>query len=107
MWPLALPLRRHRATIQSPPSPAPALPEVIIPAFLFLLFCKITPSALRVPFCLPEAPRLVPGGGVPWGGAACWGAGSPPRVGDALAVELLWGALGQHQDAGAEAERGW
>lgn len=63
MRPFALPLQRHRATIQTPLSPALALPEVIIPAFLFLLFCKITLSAS--PFFSPRLPDIVLGGNVP------------------------------------------
>lgn len=82
-----------------PPSPALALPEVIIPAFLFLLFCKITLSAS--PLVSTRLPDIVLGGNVPWGQGGR-GAGSPPWV----AAELLWGgprtALGQRQSTGGE-----
>lgn len=56
MWPPALSLCQHRATIQIPQ----ALLEVTIPAFLFLLFCKIIPLGSLHPLLSPTGlPDLV------------------------------------------------
>lgn len=72
MWPLALPLRRHRATIQIP---SQALPEVTIPAFLFLLFCKIIPLCSLRPLLSPtRLPDLVSLAGVLREEPVCLGA---------------------------------
>lgn len=107
MWPLALPLRRHRATIQIP---SQALPEVTIPAFLFLLFCKIIPLCSLRPLLSPtRLPDLMSLAGVLREEPVCLGA---------MATLCGWrrhtgcsavpgGTLGCHQDVGVEGGQGW
>lgn len=71
MWPPALPLRRHRATIQIPQ----ALPEVTIPAFLFLLSGRIVPLGSLRPLLSPRRlPDLASRAGVLREEPACLGA---------------------------------
>lgn len=91
MWPPALSLCQHRATIQIPQ----ALLEVTIPAFLFLLFCKIIPLGSLHPLL---SPTRLPGLVSQAEPACCersppvWGPWQPSAAGeDMLAAALVPG----------------